>query len=310
MPLLLTAHPTNQADLRLLLRVGQEARVGSSEWVELSIPDDQSIALEHFVVRCGSDAVVEVLGEQQTLWVNGDGVERFTLSDRCDQKTEFLAGQTSFSIRWSPDLVPKVKEPAAKDEPSDAPVVDDNFRIGEVATRMKLSHTAIDLLQTPDRCSLYLQRLIDAGLADDAIRFIAAALPAVVAVDWAIVSSGLIESAKDPLLDAMLAWTSTGGEADRRVVAEQLKKVVEPSNVVKWISQAIVLSGGSLARDDQPMIVPPKHLCGIAILTAHRWSLAAQADRTVAMSQWLESGKLLLDQMEATGTRNEHKGAA
>ncbi|QDT03964.1 hypothetical protein K227x_23500 [Rubripirellula lacrimiformis] len=301
MPLLLTAHPDNQPDRRLLLRVGQEARVGSSEWVELSIAGDDAIASEHFVVRCGSDATVEVLDDQHTLLVNGDNIDQLTLTDRSDQTTEFFAGRTAFSLSWFPDLVESVPKPADRDVDLTPDIVDERCQILDVAKSMKLSEAAIGLVNSPERVTLFLQRLIEAELHDDAVRFIAGTLPATDAVHWAMHASGVNAAAEPSVIDAVTAWTASAAEIDRCVVRDQLS-ACRPCHVAKWIAKAVVFSGGSIAPEGQPIIVPPKHLCGIAILTAHRWALAAATDRTAAINQWLDLGTSAIQRLHTDET--------
>ncbi|WP_404309731.1 DUF6931 family protein [Neorhodopirellula lusitana] len=310
MSLLITAHPANDISKRLILRVGQEARVGSSEWVELSIPDDATLSPEHFVVRCGADAVFEVLDEQEALIVQGDALKRFTLSDHGECEAEFLAGQTTFTVRWSPEVV-NVATPATCSSPQSYDVPqDDHDRIVDIADSMSLSEAATQMIQSPDSMLDYVERLIKSSLHDDAIRLVAGGLPVCTAINWAIKTAGLMDQGNDPsgqkdsLKQSMLAWTATGNEMDRRQVRDQLT-VSKPDNVTRWIAQAIVLSGGSLGPDDQPPVPPPAHLSGIAILTAHRWSVAAQPDRDAAMTAWLESGSKLLQLQQDSNQGSE-----
>lgn len=304
MPLLLTAHPADDTDVRLILRVGQEARVGSSEWVEMSLPDDAALSPEHFVVRCGTDAVIEVLEGQNALIVAGDSCDRLTLSETGQCETEFVAGQTVFSVRWSPDVTTATPKTNPQQLATSDETIDDHATIASLAKVMSMSDASTALIQSPDQTMDYLQRLIDASLNDDAIRFLAGALPVRTAIGWAIDASGFANRASSTLDQSILAWQTSGDETDRRKVRDQLA-VSSPDNVTRWIAQAIIFSGGSLGPDDQPPIPPPSHLSGVAIMTSHRWSVAAEPDRDTAMQQWLQSGSALLQREQDTKQGNQ-----
>ncbi|WP_039961751.1 DUF6931 family protein [Rhodopirellula europaea] len=304
MPLLLTAHPADDTDVRLILRVGQEARVGSSEWVEMSLPDDAALSPEHFVVRCGTDAVIEVLEGQNALIVAGDSCDRLTLSETGQCETEFVAGQTAFSVRWSPDVTTATPKTNPQQLATSDETIDDHATIASLAKVMSMSDASTALIQSPDQTMDYLQRLIDASLNDDAIRFLAGALPVRTAIGWAIDASGFANRASSTLDQSILAWQTSGDEPDRRKVRDQLA-VSSPDNVTRWIAQAIIFSGGSLGPDDQPPIPPPSHLSGVAIMTSHRWSVAAEPDRDTAMQQWLQSGSALLQREQDTKQGNQ-----
>lgn len=293
MPLLLTAHPADNTDVRLILRVGQEARVGRSEWVELSIPEDAALAPEHFVIRCGTEAVVEVLNRQNVLIVGEDSLDRLTLSDPGEREAEFVAGQTAFSIRWSPDVTTVTSEVTPERQETSDKNPDDHATIAAVAKMMSLSDASTAMIRSPDRMVDYFQRLIDASLSDDAVRFLAGALPIETAIDWVIQATDFAERASGALEHSILAWKASGDEMDRRKVRDQLAANC-PGNVTRWMAQAVIFSGGSLGPDDQPPVPPPAHLSGVAILTAHRWSVAAKPDRDAAIQQWLQTGSILL----------------
>ena len=298
MPLLLTARTADANIRRLTLRLGQEARVGSSECAELSLPEDDALADEHFVVRCQDHVVVETLGDQPALIVGGDILHRLALDSRDATQTRFTAGETSFEIRWSPEL-----SPIRESKPDDADATEASRRndapsIAAVTESMSMSAEAASLRQQPDVGSAYLVRLRDAELCDDAIRFIAGFLSPTDAVRWAIATGCLERESPAPLTEAIVAWTRTGAESDRQNVQQQLERSA-PTNVAKWIAQAIIFSGGSLAPIDQPVIRPPRHLIGVSILTAHRWAVAAESDRDETIARWIDLGREAILRTEA-----------
>lgn len=292
MALLLTARQTNSTECRLMLRAGQEARVGSSDLVELSIACDDKIAPEHFLVRCGAEAIVEVLNEAQSLLVDGDGIDRLTLSQRSERTADFVAGQTRFSVCWTPDRAFVSTDQTESNEPENQSVDDNSELIAKVAIEMKLSNEAQAQRESPDTVCDYAERLTAAELNDDALRFLARTLSPVDAVDWAVGCCQWNDSA-DPMTLAIQKWLESPDDTQRQLVDDQLQKG-QPSGASRWVAKAIVLSGGSLAPDGQKAIAPPPHLSAIAIVTAHRWSVANRPNREEAVLEWMESGLLRL----------------
>lgn len=293
MPLLLTARIADADVRRLTLRFGQEARVGRSDWVELSLPEDDALAEEHFVVRCQRDASVETLGEQQTVAVDGDSHNRLTLTQEGDGVTEFVAGQTKFSIRWSPDFLLSAPVAGAVLAKQTTPRPNDGPRIAAVAESMSMSADAIALQTDPDTALQYVDRLQEIELLDDVIRFLAGFLNPPDAVAWAIQTGCLEGESPEPLIEVIRGWIDDVREENRMEVEKELRSK-QPTNFAKWIGQAIVFSGGSLAPPDQPVIRPPSHLCGLAILTAHRWAVANQPDQSAAIEASIDLGRAML----------------
>lgn len=294
MPLLITADAST-THRRLMLRVGQEARVGRSEWLELSVPEDEALLDEHFVVRCGDDAVVEAIDQDACFVVGGEECKRLTLSNTSGEQTTFIAGETEFIVSWTPDLTRTVSHVAEKHEAeaSDSPKIDVVRQIKRIAAVMSLSENAIELIDTDDQVDSFVDRLQEADLGDDAVRFIAGMLPTAVLVDWAAGNANLEASSSSTLIDVINRWRDAPSETERRDVKDSLE-VTPCDNVTKWIAKAIVYSGGSLAPDGQPLIAPPIHLSAVAIVTAHRWERATQPDRKEAVGRWVDSGKQLI----------------
>ncbi len=304
MPLLLTARIADADVRRLTLRLGQEARVGSSEWVELSLPEDDDLAEEHFVVRCQSDATVEVLGEKPALKVADDVCQRLALSRDTDTLTRFVAGSTEFSIRWSPDFLPSARTTESLGNPPAETVIDESPRIAAVGNAMSLSPEAVAIQSQPDRADEYFDRLVSAEYFDDAIRFAAGFLSPSDAVAWAVRTGSLEGETPMPLVQMIGNWIESCGNAAEsekwRCEIRNMLAGAQPTNVAKWIGQAIVYTDGSLAPSDQQVIRPPSHLCGIAVLTAHRWAVAKQPDRSAAVGRWIQLAAETLSQSSTT----------
>lgn len=296
MPLLLTTDaPT--ANRRLMLRVGQEARVGRSEWMEMSLPGDDSLAEEHFVVRCSDDAVVETLDSDASFIVRGEQVKRMTLSSAAGEKATFIAGNTKFVVNWTPDLTCSSKRPAKQADATQCETQEVNVaaQMRAIGQTMSLSPDAVDLVEPGDQLDHFVDRLMKSNLADDAVRYIAGVLPASIAVRWAMEVADASRLETSSLRDAISTWIDDPSEPARRTVQNLLS--VEPcDNVTKWIAQAVVYSGGSLAPDGQPIIKPPPHLSAVAIVTAHRWAISEASHRGEAVNVWIDSGKQWIEE--------------
>ncbi len=297
MPLLLTAHSA-AADRRMLLRAGQEARVGRSEWVEMSFPEDASLAQEHFVVRCGNDALVEVLDQQHSLVVDGNPVNQLSISGQRDDSMQFVAGCTHFAVVWSAEIAPAEisSDRCCRADAADVSL-DHSEAIADVVKKMALSKDAAALAVSPDQRVQFLERLVDAKLDDDALRFIAGILPVAEAVRWAATSPCADQDESEPLTSDIWRWIESGQQTDRRQVHRSLAAAA-PSKRLQWLAEAVVYSGGSLAPDGQPVITPPPHLSAIAVLTSIRWALAGQQDRSSAIQRWIDAGRQSLANME------------
>jgi len=301
MPLVLTAHTADATTRRLLLRLGQEAKVGSSRWVELSLPEDDRLAEEHFVVRCQAESTIEVLNPQQTLVADGNTLDRLALSSWGETSIEFVAGCTTFLASWTPELAPHVASVESHDDQPDETEspTDQSTWIAKTVDKMSLSDQATDLRVQPDTIADYLDRLVAAELSDDAIRLIASILPTQQAVGWAMELCKPGEDSSDPLFSSIIQWKESGSEKNRVLVRDRLA-VSEPSDCLGWLAKAVIFSGGSLAPDDQDVIPPPAHLTAIAIVTAHRWALASANDRTEAMCRWIDVGQQYIAAMVPT----------
>ncbi|MCG8653638.1 MAG: hypothetical protein MI861_27620, partial [Pirellulales bacterium] len=178
----------------------------------------------------------------------------------------------------------------------DAPP-DDSAVIFSAVEKMSLSEAATGLLTQPDRKVDYLDRLVEAGLQGDALPLIANLLCPRDAIGWVVQSGCLAEGEDDPLRLAIQQWIHSELESDRRNVQTRLA-AQPPSPGLRWLAQAVVYSGGSLAPDGQPVVQPPAHLPAVAVLTAIRWAMQDESDRPAAMKRWIDSGREWLVDLE------------
>lgn len=257
----------------------------------MSIPLDAHLADEHFVVQCRHAVTVQVLDEQNCLIVNGDPTRRLEVTVANERPVRFTAGQTEFDLLWTPcsseEARPAVTHAESADDTKDP--VDASPLIASIAGKMSLSERATALIEPPLELSKYATCLLESELHDDAVKYIAAILPARESVRWALSIESVAAIDAGSLTESIGRWVVNGDESDRRTVQRMLDDSAHGDRL-KWIASAVAYSGGSLAPDDQPVVSPPAHLTAIAIVTSIRWAMSKESDPEAARRSWIASG--------------------
>lgn len=290
-----------------MLRVGQEARVGRSETVEMCLPSDALLAEEHFAVGCEALAWVESLRSENCLLVDGVPKKRIELTSVQEETIDFVAGGTSFTLHRIPDSTLTAAKQIAPLQASDTEETprDESSQISEIVQCMCLSPNAAACCVSPDQSHSFVGRLIEAKLYQDAIRFLGCALPPRIAVGWAIESGCPDLNCDKPLAEAIQRWIESGKETNRQAVQHALVHV-DAAKPHQWLAQAVLYSGGSLGSADQPVVTPPPHLSAIALVTAIRWSLTQYNEQIDHMVKLVARGRFLLtdDRNQKTETKD------
>lgn len=105
-------------------------------------------------------------------------------------------------------------------------------------------------------------QLLSAGQLNDAVNFMAHALPRYECVVWmarSLIEIGAVER-RDPLVVAVLRWIDQPSDELRREAAELAEKV-SGNSAAKLMAEAVMLSGGSLAPAGLPPVQPPPDVC-------------------------------------------------
>lgn len=110
----------------------------------------------------------------------------------------------------------------------------------------------------------FLDRLCAGGLAIDAIRFLAHALPRREAVWWACLSARSVVDGAAPAethaVETAEAWVYHPDEEHRRAAAAAADAVGNSESPARWAATAAAWSGGSLAPPEAPVVPPAETL--------------------------------------------------
>jgi len=139
----------------------------------------------------------------------------------------------------------------------------------EVALRYSVSEAAAALLQPQQMPAEFLKILEQHALFEDAIQFLAHALPKRLAVWWVcLVAETVTERSETSphyvALQATESWVRQPTEAHRRQ-AEAAAAKTNFSSPASWAATAAFWCTGSLAAADMPMVAPPSYLYAHAV---------------------------------------------
>lgn len=139
----------------------------------------------------------------------------------------------------------------------------------EVCIDITLDDEAIALLGDATTPPEFLGQLIEAKHYQDAIRFLARALPGREAAWWACLSARHGVSDKTPaneikVLELAEQWVFKPTEVNRHT-AHDATESIESDNAVYWAGMAVFWSGGSMAPSDLPEVPVAPNMCSMAV---------------------------------------------
>ncbi|MHC4399967.1 MAG: FHA domain-containing protein [Planctomycetota bacterium] len=109
------------AGQKILLRQGQVAKIGRTEYADFAFPHDRYMSSVHFAVECGNDGFrVRDLDSSNGTLVNGQRVQEAIAEDR----SEIQAGQTRFVVHvqdTSPPAKPAIVRTVLLDDSTELP---------------------------------------------------------------------------------------------------------------------------------------------------------------------------------------------
>jgi hypothetical protein len=136
--------------------------------------------------------------------------------------------------------------------------------------------------------------LVAGGRLFEATEFLAHALPRYECAVWATQALLEMDAADrhDPLMVAVLRWIDEPSDALRRAVGEVIEATRRDSPA-KMLAQAVLLSGGSLAPEDMPAVLPPPDVCAKLAAGAVISGAYTRPDPDAAMQKTLVAGEAM-----------------
>lgn len=284
--------PGTGSNNALLLRHGQYAKVGRTEWADFCVPNDELLGEFHFSLECACDAArLTDLNSGQPTLVNGKPVSVAVLRDG----DQIRAGETTFLVELSGFVHDScvMEQPVTLDEvetPADAESPPSEERkppqtLADWSLALELSEESTSLLgQDPDGWK-FVDKLSEAKLFSDAMRMAGALIPAQQLVAWGakMVSQTLGEmSGRSKIaMDAAHQWIAEPNETNRRR-CEEAAQASEFDGPAAWVALAAFWSQGSMGPMGQPEVPAPfglaaKAIAGALMMTATREPLKANA---------------------------------
>jgi pSer/pThr/pTyr-binding forkhead associated (FHA) protein len=257
---------------RIVIRRGQVAQIGRTEWADFSISRDQNLADVHFSIEWIANGyrVTDLKSETGT-FVNGEPITTTTLRTG----DQLRAGDTLFDVEIEGEsLVPfdsgstAVSGATTESAPSD----DHRPTVLERCATLPLSEAAREQLAEVIPASTAIECLIEQKLFPDAIRVMAFLLPKRSAVQWSAqcvaetIGDGLTAAARKAI-EAATTWARDDSEENRRA-AEAAAKEVGTGSPAAWVALAAFWSGGSIAPAGLPEVPPGPALTSRAITAA------------------------------------------
>jgi hypothetical protein len=150
----------------------------------------------------------------------------------------------------------------------------------------------------------YFARLISAGRHDDAVRFLALALPRFETVAWAarvvrdMAEPAAPDAPESAALKSVLLWLQDPVEGRRRT-AFDAAQAAAPNSPQSMAAMAVFYSGGSVAPPDCQPLPAPREAAGRFAAGAILLAAARNQDMQAALRQALAIGETLAAGAEA-----------
>lgn len=248
-----------------VIRPGQVLQVGRTSWAGFTVAEDDSMGDIHFSIAVTYDKChLRHLADGLATEVNGAPAEETELADG----DQIRAGRTLFALALEGAPVQTTED----DESAAGEAVTSGYKHVEIAlaqdiaAKCELSDEVLPLMNAKTTAREFLESLIEASQFDDAIVFLAAALPKREAVWWACQCCGAQDASGLPpgderAIEAAKQWVIEPSEENRRT-AEDAANAGQFLTAPSCVALAAFLSGGSIAPPGGPEIAPGEHLTG------------------------------------------------
>ncbi|MEQ1826387.1 MAG: FHA domain-containing protein [Pirellula sp.] len=254
---------------RIVLRGGQIARIGRTDWADFALPEDHDLADVHFSIHCGiNSAIIQALALDRETKLNGNPTEKAEIHH--DDVIE--AGATRFHVEV------EGATPTANSVPIDGipvnatkPSLNEN-ETREIADYIGLSEESLEVAKVAADPKRFGETLVQGSLLKDALCWYAHTLPKPKAVLWACSCVGdTMQSETDTVqlaaYQAAKQWANEPNESNRQSAA-QLADACKYEGVGGILAAAAGWSGGSLGPSNQPDVPPDDRLTARCICAA------------------------------------------
>jgi hypothetical protein len=265
---------------KVLLRSGQVARIGRTEWADFSFPRDADLADVHFAVQCQlHGARLRKLAPDRALSVNSQEVNEAELQ----AGDTIQAGQSAFVVGFdgqakSPPPTPTLAAGAAAAAAITSTVIASGVSeerepsAVEIAEHLQMADEHVAVSKTVQTGPEFVAALAAQGAFAKAVRVQAHLLPKRHAVWWGILC--VEQACGDDLLladldakDAARTWVEEPKESRRRA-CESVAGKTKFDGPGSWLAMAAFWSGGSIAPEDMGDVPPDDKLTGQAIASS------------------------------------------
>lgn len=251
---------------RFVLRRGQSARFGKTDWSDYAFADDAQMADVHFEVHCDSSSCsLRALTDSLPTLVNSKPVTTAALL----HGDLIRAGQSEFEVILDSATIETTTAEARPTVVASQPKED----LPPLAKKYGLS---ADGVAVAEQCFIAVdmpKKLLALNLVLDAVRWQAHQLPKPQAVAWAcqcvrrVSGFSALPSVQQRAVMAAEAWARDPSEENRKKAAAMIDET-KVEDVGGALAVAAGWSGGSLAPEGQEIVPPDEMITGRAVFTA------------------------------------------
>ena len=253
---------------RILIKAGQIARFGRTEWSDFAFPYDRQLADIHFSIETTNDSVTLAdLSQGKGVEVDGQKTENCQL--RSGQKIQ--AGRMAFAVSTERLFESSTAGTGPVAVSANGPPVPAPALARKICESVGFSEPAQALLDDTIEVLPFIDKLSGEQLLLDALRVLAAWLSKRKAVWW---GAGCLEAACGDSLNAQAdlialtrAWVHDPSEEKRRAVLDAAE-TADTKLPACWLARAAGWSGWSLSPPGLPVVPPDEHLTAQALIGA------------------------------------------
>lgn len=254
------------AGRRIVLRGGQIARVGRTDWADFALPEDLDLAEIHFAIHCDNNiAIVRSLAADRDTKINGAP----TTHGEIHHGDVIEAGATVFHVEI--EGAARLAVELADSGPASDLELNQN-EVLKIAEYIGLSKESLELAKAATEPRHFGNVLVQGSRLQDAIRWYSHTIPKPQAVLWACACvEEAIQNEHNPVqlasYRAALRWGREPSDANRED-AKQLAEVAKHEGIGGILAASAGWSGGSLGPSNVTEVPPDDRLTARCICIA------------------------------------------